>query len=126
MSGPEFIFPTDQLTAWEAGAYTKIRSINDESLDIQPKSLVTAVTETCEEGGDLTAFKQKKGGEWRSWSYHSYLRDVKCVARAFVKLGLEDRHSVCICGTNGPEWFLSALGCIFAGGMVSCINDSDF
>ena len=80
--------------------------------------------ETCEKAGpDLTVFKQKKGGEWKCCSFPDYLRDIKCVARAFVKLGLKERHSVCISGFNGPEWFLSAMGCIFAGGMVSCVND---
>lgn len=123
MSGPEFIYPTEELTAWEAEAFTKIKTLNDESVDIQPKSLVTAVTETCEEAAELTAFKQKKNGEWRCWSFHDYFRDIKCVARAFVKLGLEERHSVCISGFNGPEWFLSAMGCIFAGGMVSYTDD---
>ena len=123
MSGPDFIFPTEQLTAWEAHTFTKIRISNDKAVDILPKSIVTAVAETCEEAGpNLTAFRQKKGGKWRSWSFHDYYRDIKCVARAFVKLGLQERHSVCISGFNGPEWFLSAMGCIFAGGMVSYTN----
>ena len=125
MSGPDFIFPTEKLTAWESHAFTKIRASSHKSVDIQPKSLVTAITETCKAGGhDSIAFKQKKeDGEWRCWSFQDYLSDIKCVARAFVKLGLEERHSTCICGFNSPEWFLSAMGCIFAGGMVSYLSD---
>mgnify|MGYP003308027985 CR=1 FL=1 len=124
MSGPDFIFPAENLTAWEANAFTKLRVSNDKEEDIPPKSLVSAVTAICEEEApDLTAFKQKKGGEWKCWSFREYLRDIKCVARAFVKLGLKARHSVCISGFNSPEWFLSAMGCIFAGGMVSFTTD---
>ena len=124
MSGPDFIFPTEKLTAWDSREFTKIRASSDESVDIPPKSLVTAIAEACKEGGhDSIAFKQKKDKEWRSWSFQDYLNDIKCVARAFVKLGLEARHSTCICGFNSPEWFLSAMGCIFAGGMVSYLSD---
>ena len=38
------------------------------------------------------------------------------VARAFIKLGLEPYNSVTISGFNSPEWCLSALGAILAGG----------
>lgn len=31
------------------------------------------------------------------------------------KLGLERFHSVAILGFNSPEWFISAVGAIFAG-----------
>ena len=97
MAGPDFIFPAEKLTAWESNSFTKIRASNNESVDIQPKSLVTAVTETCKEGGhDAIAFKQKKEGEWRCWSFQDYLCDIKCVARAFVKLGLKQRHTTSI------------------------------
>ena len=124
MAGPDFIFPTEQLTTWDAHGFTKLRSSNDKTVDIPPKSLVTAVIESCRKAGpDLTVFKQKKGGKWKCCSFPDYLRDIKCVARAFVKLGLKARHSVCISGFNSPEWFLSAMGCIFAGGMVSFTTD---
>ena len=120
MSGPDFIFPTEQLTTWDAHGFTKIKTSTDKSDNLPKKSLVTVVKETCEMGGpSLTAFKQKKNGKWRCWSFLDYYQEIKCVARAFVKLGLEERHSVCISGFNSPEWFLSALGCIFAGGIVS-------
>ena len=41
------------------------------------------------------------------------------VSRAFIKLGLEERHAVCISGFNSPEWFLAQMGAIFVGGIVS-------
>ena len=31
------------------------------------------------------------------------------------KLGLERFHSVAILGFNAPEWFISAVGAVFAG-----------
>ena len=126
MSGPDYIFATDQVTSWDSNGYTKINGYSNQytkpennSSDITPKSLVTAVTEACKNGGELIAFKQKVNEEWKSWTFKEYYEDIKCVARAFVKLGLEERHSVCISGFNSPEWFLSTMGSIFVGGIVS-------
>ena len=120
MSGPDFIYPTEKLSTWDAHGFTKLKTSQNEFFNIPTKSLVTAVKQSCEEGGStLTAFKQKIDGKWKCWSFLDYYRDIRCIARAFVKLGLEERHSVCISGFNSPEWFLSAMGCIFAGGIVS-------
>ena len=125
MSGPDIVIPTEALTTCDADGYTKIRISNEKFGSITPKSLITLVKEQCEQGGEsLIAFKVKRGGEWVSWTFAEYYRDIECAARAFVKLGLEERHSVCILGFNSPEWFLSNIGCIFAGGMVSKINYS--
>jgi long-chain-fatty-acid--CoA ligase ACSBG len=48
-------------------------------------------------------------------------QDTEAVAKAFIKLGLESRHSVGIIGFNSPEWFLADLGAVFAGGMAAGI-----
>jgi len=47
--------------------------------------------------------------------------DTRTVAKAFIKLGLEPHHSVGILGFNSPEWFLSDLGAVFAGGIATGI-----
>jgi long-chain-fatty-acid--CoA ligase ACSBG len=119
MSGPDFVFPAENLTTWDANGFTKIKMPKDDDQNIPPKSLVTAVKQACEEGGSLIAFKQKIDGDWKEWSFQEYYRDIMCMARAFIKLGLEERHSVCISGFNSPEWFLSLMGSIFVGGIVS-------
>ena len=119
IQGPDVVVDTEQLTTCSADGYTKIRMLENEPGNMKPKSLVTFVTEKCRKGGsNITALKVKRDGKWISWSYDDYYRDIRCVARAFIKLGLDERHSVCISGFNSPEWFLSTLGCIFAGGMV--------
>ncbi|KAJ8936507.1 hypothetical protein NQ314_012371, partial [Rhamnusium bicolor] len=50
--------------------------------------------------------------------FRQYLEQVRTCAKAFLYLGLERRHSVCILGFNSPEWFISDLGAIFAGGIA--------
>ncbi|PSN55904.1 Long-chain-fatty-acid--CoA ligase ACSBG2, partial [Blattella germanica] len=46
-----------------------------------------------------------------------YEKSVRTCAKAFLRLGLERHHSVCIIGFNAPEWFFSNLGAIYAGGL---------
>ena len=120
MSGPDYIFPADNFTTSIIDGYTKIQTTNENPANIQPKSLITLVKEQCEEAGStLTAFQVNRGGKWISWTFQDYYRDIKCVARAFIKLGLEERQTVCVQGFNSPEWFLSCQGAIQAGGIVS-------
>ena len=61
----------------------------------------------------------KRGGELVTWSYTEYLRDITSVAKAFIHLGLEQHNGVAIWGFNSPEWFISDVAAIFAGGVVS-------
>lgn len=48
-----------------------------------------------------------------------YERTVQHTAKAFIKLGLEPRHSVGILSFNCPEWFYSALGAIFIDSLAA-------
>ena len=131
MSGPDYIHPTDNLYTWDANEYTKIQKTAVHPSNMEPRSVITVVKEKCEEGGDSqTAFKvfrelpkeisPKEGHKgWASWSWKEYYEDIQIVTRAFIKLGLEERHTVCVQGFNSPEWVLSCQAAIHAGGIVS-------
>ena len=54
-----------------------------------PVSVVTLLTRAAEDAPDHTALSVKRDGEWVNWSYEKYLEDVRCVAKAFIKLGLK-------------------------------------
>lgn len=43
------------------------------------------------------------------------------VAKAFIKLGLEEHHSVGVLAFNCAEWFYSAMGAIHARGIIAGI-----
>ena len=58
----------------------------------------------------------KRNGEWIKWNYEEYYEQSKIAAKAFIHLGLLRFHSVCILGFNSPEWFISQMGAIMAGG----------
>lgn len=44
-----------------------------------------------------------------------YEAEVRIVAKAFIKLGLQRYHSVCILGFNSPQWFIADIAAIYAG-----------
>lgn len=43
------------------------------------------------------------------------------MAKAFIKLGLEPHNAVGVLAFNCPEWFLSQLGAVHAGGVIAGI-----
>jgi long-chain-fatty-acid--CoA ligase ACSBG len=120
MYGPDRIVDTNNIVTWDNDGYTKIQMRKEYPANIEAKSLVTLVKEQCQEAGDSQiAFQVKRGGKWIKWSFADYYKDIKCVARAFVKLGLEERKTVCVQGFNSPEWFLSCQGAVHAGGICA-------
>ena len=49
---------------------------------------------------ERTALAVKRDGEWVKWTFKEYHRDVKLVAKAFIKLGLQPHHGVGIIGNR--------------------------
>ena len=41
------------------------------------------------------------------------------MSKGFIELGLQPHRTVAIIGSNSPEWFISAIGSVFAGGCSS-------
>ena len=125
MNGPDQIIATDSLLTSKADGHCKLRLPDMEGHKVKPLSLVTLIRDTCNspDTANRTALKVKRNGEWISWTYPQYYHDIQCLSRAFIKLGLKPRHTVAIWGFNSPEWFISQMAGIFAGGMVSIICD---
>ena len=73
---------------------------------------------TAEEVPDSPAMKTRDDNNQEVvWTYREYLDGVRTVAKAFIDLGLQELQSVCILGHNSPEWVMSGLAAIFAGGL---------
>jgi long-chain-fatty-acid--CoA ligase ACSBG len=77
--------------------------------------------EALDKYGDLGALGFKRQDKWEHISYCQYYQIARRAAKGFLKLGLERAHSVAILGFNSPEWFFSAVGTVFAGGIVTGI-----
>ncbi|XP_073475271.1 long-chain-fatty-acid--CoA ligase ACSBG1 isoform X2 [Aquarana catesbeiana] len=77
--------------------------------------------ECVDKYGDLNALSSKKNGVWEHVSFLEYYKLCRQAAKGFLKLGLKRFYSVGILGFNAPEWFISAVGTVFAGGIATGI-----
>lgn len=107
---------------WTTRADGRVRLRIEPSCPQQPPYTVHQMfSQTLEKYGDLRALGFKRQGSWEHISYSQYYVLARKAAKGFLKLGLEPAHSVAILGFNSPEWFFSAVGTVFAGGIVTGI-----
>ncbi|XP_018408308.1 PREDICTED: long-chain-fatty-acid--CoA ligase ACSBG1 [Nanorana parkeri] len=77
--------------------------------------------ECVDKYGDMIALSSKKNGVWEHKTFLEYYKLCRQAAKSFLKLGLQQFHSVGVLGFNAPEWFISAVGTVFAGGITTGI-----
>lgn len=118
--GPDQVKPAESYITTDPAGYVQLH-IPESGKAIEtlpPVSVPGYVKRAAENYGDKTALAWKEGKVWKTLSYRNYLTEIRTIAKAFIHLGLEERHSVCILGFNSVEWFLSDLAAIFAGGIA--------
>ena len=134
--GPDRVLPANSLTStWPDGAVLIREHTDHESAKYPPKSVWTML-QVREDSGDsetvcITSNPQdtlarvpdrvalgvKRDGVWVTWTYKQYVEEVQLVAKAFIKLGLKRSHAVGIIGFNAPEWHISNIAAVVAGGL---------
>uniref|UniRef100_A0A9L0II81 Long-chain-fatty-acid--CoA ligase ACSBG1 n=1 Tax=Equus asinus TaxID=9793 RepID=A0A9L0II81_EQUAS len=127
---PEFSSPEKATDArldspeealWTTRADGRVHLRMDPSCPQPPYTVHRMFYEALDKYGDLSALGFKRQGTWEYISYSQYYLLARKAAKGFLKLGLERAHSVAILGFNSPEWFFSAVGTVFAGGIVTGI-----
>ncbi|KAL5282060.1 ACSBG1.2 family protein [Megaselia abdita] len=122
--GPNYIKAAEASKTFDPINPVKIR-IGKEGLSAEePISIPALLQKTARDFPNNIALKfktNKKDKSWNEISYKEYEQKVHHIAKAFIKLGLERHHSVCILAFNCAEWYYSSLGAIFAGGIYSGI-----
>ncbi|KAM4893371.1 long-chain-fatty-acid--CoA ligase ACSBG1-like isoform 1-T1 [Sylvia borin] len=108
-------------TLWTSFADGRVRLRIDNSCPQTPITVHQMFKESLEKYGSLYALASKKNGKWEKITFSEYYCLSRKAAKSFLKLGLERFHSVAILGFNSPEWFISAVGAVFAGGIVTGI-----
>ncbi|XP_036211334.1 long-chain-fatty-acid--CoA ligase ACSBG1 isoform X1 [Myotis myotis] len=107
---------------WTTRADGRVRLRLDPSCPQQRACTVHQMfCRALEQYGHLHALGFKRQGSWERITYAQYYLQARQAAKGFLKLGLERAHSVAILGFNSPEWFFSAVGTVFAGGIVTGI-----
>ncbi|XP_032926145.1 long-chain-fatty-acid--CoA ligase ACSBG1 isoform X2 [Catharus ustulatus] len=115
----EGIEPAESL--WTSFADGRVKLRIDNSCPQTPITVHQMFKESLEKYGSLNALASKRNGKWEKITFSEYYCLSRKVAKSFLKLGLERFHSVAILGFNSPEWFISAVGAVFAGGIVTGI-----
>ncbi|XP_062819650.1 long-chain-fatty-acid--CoA ligase ACSBG1 [Anolis carolinensis] len=106
---------------WTTSAEGTVRLRTDPTCPQAPMTVHEMFQESLEKYGSLDAMSSKKDGKWEKITFSEYYRLSRKAAKSFLKLGLQRFHSVAILGFNSPEWFISAVGTVFAGGIVTGI-----
>ncbi|OQV22651.1 Long-chain-fatty-acid--CoA ligase ACSBG2 [Hypsibius exemplaris] len=117
--GPDAVADAEDIWTTDPGTAVRLRLGRDPETDgMKPESLPTWFKRTVNNFAHLPALKVKRGGVWKTWTYLDYFNDVRTAAKAFIHLGLEPFHAVGIIGFNSPEWFISDIAAIYAGGLA--------
>ncbi|KAJ8955436.1 hypothetical protein NQ318_003535 [Aromia moschata] len=123
---PDQVIPAGDYVTVRADGYVRLRipEVGKAIETTPPISIPTLLERSATEFSDSIALAKKVDGKWETITYKQYLEKVRTCAKAFLYLGLERRHSVCILGfnrgiavgiytTNSPE------ACLY------CIENSD-
>ena len=81
-------------------------------------NLVSMFFTRAREKGDAPFLWAKSGGKWQSTSWAESARKVASLAAALKKLGLKPGDRVMLVSENRPEWCLSDLAIMAAGGVT--------
>ncbi|XP_061250667.1 long-chain-fatty-acid--CoA ligase ACSBG1 isoform X1 [Bos javanicus] len=106
---------------WTTRADGRVRLRIDPICSQTPRTVHQMFSTTLDKYGDLSAMGFKRQGTWEHISYTQYYLLARKAAKGFLKLGLERAHSVAILAFNSPEWFFSAVGAVFGGGIITGI-----
>ncbi|GAB1598901.1 long-chain-fatty-acid--CoA ligase ACSBG2-like isoform X2 [Argonauta hians] len=112
------VAPAHSFTATDTSEVVNLRIIDREHCNIPPVSVPFYLHSAALKYPDTTALAVKRDNTWIKWTYQEYEKEVLCIAKAFIKLGLKPHHAVGILGFNSPEWLISDLAAIYAGGVA--------
>jgi long-subunit acyl-CoA synthetase (AMP-forming) len=90
---------------------------------VKGQTVCSLFQQTAAHAGDLAALKSKTGTGWHSLSWRQYAEQVRDFANGLIALGLQPGESVNILGANRPEYYVTDLAILHAGGTpVSLYN----
>ncbi|XP_020293396.1 very long-chain-fatty-acid--CoA ligase bubblegum [Pseudomyrmex gracilis] len=123
LDGPDQILPANSDTVCNSNGRIRIKLDSSGLNSYMPVSIPGVLSRTAKRYPDHIAMVSRPGldGKRTTYTFQEYEQAVRTVAKAFLKLGLERYHSVCILGFNCPEWMIADLATIYAGGFATGI-----
>jgi long-subunit acyl-CoA synthetase (AMP-forming) len=86
-------------------------------MEKDPQTIIAALESTAQRCGALPALSWKADARWHTLDWNGYRDAVMLAARGLLSLGLQPGDGVAILSGNRPEWFMSDLAAIAAGGL---------
>ena len=86
--------------------------------DTQPANIVSMFFDRVEERGEHPFMWHKEGGKYRPTTWRESAAAVSAVARGLHALGVKDGERVVLVSENRPEWLISDLAIMAAGGIT--------
>ncbi|XP_062858240.1 long-chain-fatty-acid--CoA ligase ACSBG1 isoform X2 [Trichomycterus rosablanca] len=109
--------PAQSLWTTDASGAVLLRI--DELCPQKPITVHQMFMNSVQKYGNLYALATKRNDKWEKITFSEYYHYCRMAAKSFLKIGLERFHSVAILGFNSAEWFFSAVGAVFAGGITT-------
>ena len=78
---------------------------------VPPMTVTGLFQRTAKLRGKHTAFRVMREKEYK-WTWNEYLEKSRAFAKGLHRLGIEERKSVNIMGSNAPEWALAFMGAL--------------
>lgn len=121
--GPDQVLSVNNYITWKIDSPVKLRIERSGAASLEPVSVPTLLDRAVEKAAELPALKVRdpKTNEEKVWTWKGYREDVRSVAKAFIYFGLNRFDAVCVLGFNSPEWVISDLAAIHAGGTATGI-----
>uniref|UniRef100_A0A182NTC4 long-chain-fatty-acid--CoA ligase n=1 Tax=Anopheles dirus TaxID=7168 RepID=A0A182NTC4_9DIPT len=114
------ILPADSYTSTDPAVPVKLRIAKEGLASLDPLSVPDLMNRTVRDHPDHPAMVFRNAQkQWQTVTYSEYRDRVHHMAKVFVKLGLEPHHTVAVLAFNSPEWFVSELSAIHAGGIIT-------
>jgi len=63
--------------------------------------------------------------QWKKWTFKQYHDEARMLARALIHMEFKQFDTVNIWGFNSPEWFISVMAGIYAGGKCGGLYPTD-
>uniref|UniRef100_A0A672K9F7 AMP-dependent synthetase/ligase domain-containing protein n=1 Tax=Sinocyclocheilus grahami TaxID=75366 RepID=A0A672K9F7_SINGR len=108
LAGAE-LAPAQSLWTKEVSGSVQLRM--DELCPEHPITVHQMFTNSVQKYGKLTALASKRGNKWEKVTFSEYYHLSRMATKGFLKLGLERAILV----FNSAEWFIAAVGTVFAG-----------
>ncbi len=84
---------------------------------MKKRTVMEVMKRTVGKFSSQIALKSKIDGNWKEITWLDYYNQIRTTARGFMALGLEKGDAISILGDNCPQWFISDMAAIFAGGI---------